>query len=130
MGAGLGKPFKQCGVKPALQPPGYVFAVAWAVLYALYGLACVILWRKSGRRWTPGVKAAVVTLVLLALWPILFFNRCMPVAAFVAIVGLLGMVVGTIAVIWREGCSASAALLSPLAAWLLFASYLSARSIP
>ena len=134
---GLGVPalatpqkYVQCGRRPSLQPPGYVFGVAWTLLYALYGAAACSAWRGGGRRVTPALAAAAVTLAALVAWSVVFFNACMPSAAFAAILALLGLASAVAALYGVEGRTTAAALSVPLVAWLAFASYLSFASIP
>ena len=129
--AGLGLPalltprkYVQCGGRSALQPPGWVFGVAWTTLYALYGVAMALAWRRAGRRWTQGLTVAAITLALLVAWSLVFFNLCAPAAAFAAILGLLGLSAGTTAAFAHDGATTSAWLTAPLTAWLSFASYL------
>jgi benzodiazapine receptor len=137
LAAGLGLPallnpksFAQCGRRPTLQPPGYVFGVAWTLLYGLVGVACCLAWRRAGRRLTQALGVTASTVALLVLWSIVFFNVCMPALAFAAILPLAAMVAACIALFARDGAWASAALLVPLGAWMAFASYLSYASIP
>jgi tryptophan-rich sensory protein len=136
---GLGLPaifntrkYKQCGLKSPLQPPGYVFGIAWTLLYILYGAACVAAWLGANRKWTPGLIAAFVTLGLLSAWPIVFMNPnwCLPHYAFLAILAILGLVVGTVTLFVKHKLYLAASLLVPLVAWLFFATYLSYASIP
>lgn len=137
--AGIGIPaavnprgYKQCGLKPQLQPPGYVFGIAWTILYALYGGSCVTAWVASKRRWTPGLVSSFVSLGALVFWSLVFMNPawCLPEYAYLAILAILGLVVGTTMIYVHEKLYLSAALLVPLIAWMTFATYLSFASIP
>jgi tryptophan-rich sensory protein len=102
-----------------------VFGVAWTLLYALYGASLFIAYRAGGRRWTPAIVLAVVTLAAMVAWPIVFFSVDAPIAAFASIVGLAGLATATATVFLKLGPAFSGALLLPLVAWLTFASYLS-----
>ena len=57
-------------MKPALNPPSWVFGPVWTTLYLLMGIALYIIWKKGLS--TEGVKFALtifaVQLILNALW--------------------------------------------------------------
>ena len=71
--------------KPPLAPPGWLFPVAWTVLYILMGLASYWVWNSDAQR---GVKKAgaayyALSLVFNFAWPIIFFNLDKYLAAFI-----------------------------------------------
>ena len=118
--------YRQCGRRPALQPPGYVFAVAWTLLYALQGAAAAAAWRAGGRRWSPALAASAALLAGLFAGGVVFFNHaCLKSAAFFSILLLLGASAAVAALYLAEGRRLSAALSLPLVAWLSFAAFLS-----
>ena len=117
--------YRVCGKRPSLQPPGWVFGVAWTILYALVGVAAVLAWRRSGRRWTRGLVALALAFGLLVAWWLTFSNICAPVMAFIAIVASALAVVAATWQLHADGDRTSAALLLPLVAWMSFASVLS-----
>lgn len=62
--------------KPPLAPPGWLFPVAWTILYILMGLASYRVWTSDARKaqkQTAGVYYAL-SLVFNFGWPIIFFN--------------------------------------------------------
>lgn len=122
--------YVQCGRRPSIQPPGWVFSVAWTVLYILAGAAAALAWRRAGRKWTRGLTALAVALLALMAWWAYFASVCKPSTAFAAIVPAAGLVVVATALMWADGAVVSAALLGPLVAWMVFASLLSFLSIP
>ena len=112
-------------VKPALNPPSWVFGPAWTTLYALMGIAAFLIW-KSG--WDKKeVKKALgvfgIQLVLNALWSIIFFGLHSPGWALVDIIALWFAVVWTMVVFYIISKPA-AYLLVPYILWVSFASYL------
>jgi len=112
-------------VKPALNPPSWVFGPAWTTLYALIGIAAFLIW-KSG--WDKKeVKKALgvfgIQLVLNALWSIIFFGLHSPGWALVDIIALWFAVVWTMVVFYIISKPA-AYLLVPYILWVSFASYL------
>jgi len=112
-------------VKPALNPPSWVFGPAWTTLYALMGIAAFLIW-KSG--WDKKeVKKVLgvfgIQLVLNALWSIIFFGLHSPGWALVDIIALWFAIVWTMVVFYKISKPA-AYLLVPYILWVSFVSYL------
>jgi len=116
----------QALAKPAFNPPDWLFAPVWSVLYALIALAGWRLWR---RRELPDARAALqlyaVQLALNLCWSLLFFGARLPGAALAEIVTLLAAIGATMALAARVE-RAAAWLLAPYAAWTAFAAVLNA----
>lgn len=112
-------------VKPSFNPPGWVFAPVWTILYALMGIAAWLVYEKSpGRKDIRGALAVFgVQLVLNALWSIVFFGAHQILGAAVLIVVLWVMIVVTIRVFSRIS-KAAAYLLVPYILWVSFATVL------
>ncbi|GMN06962.1 tryptophan-rich sensory protein [Croceitalea sp. MTPC5] len=111
--------------KPSFNPPNWLFAPVWTVLYILMGIAAGIVWVKGYYHiW---VKTALYhfgfQLLLNALWSIVFFGLKNPLAALFIILVLLTMIALTIK--WFNVVSKKAALLMvPYFIWVLFATIL------
>lgn len=120
-------------VKPALNPPSWVFGPVWITLYALMGIAAFLVWKKGWHR--TDVKVALIffsiQLVLNALWSIIFFGSTSLTInglnnigiAFIEIVILWLAIVATIWAFARVSKPA-AWLLAPYILWVSFAMYL------
>jgi translocator protein len=110
--------------KPALQPPGIAFPIAWTILYALMGvaLAMIIVARGArGRSLAIGLFAAQLAANLT--WSPVFFGLHQVSWALVVIALMFGLTVGTIGAFWKVRPRA-AQLLLPYLAWIAFAGYL------
>jgi len=111
--------------KPSFNPPNWLFAPVWTVLYILMGVAAGIVWSKGFYHlW---VKTALYhfgfQLLLNALWSIIFFGLKNPLAALFVILTLLVLIVLTIR--WFRVVSKKAALLMiPYLLWVSFATVL------
>ena len=110
--------------KPALMPPGWLFGVAWTILYILMGLALAIVLHARGAKG----RGAAITLFLVQLvmnlaWSPLFFRFHQVNGALLLIVALFAVVAVTAALFWRIRRIAGVLLL-PYLAWLAFASFL------
>lgn len=112
---------------PLLQPPGFVFGIAWSILYALMGLAAALVWAHKG---APGRIAALslfTTQLLLNLcWSPLFFRYHQIWAALALIVVILVLAIWTTFRFARISRTA-AWLMVPYLVWLGFAIGLNAR---
>ena len=110
--------------KPAWNPPNWIFAPVWTVLYLLMGVAAWLVWRQAG---FGGASAAlslfVVQLVLNALWSYLFFGLQRLDLALVDIVVLWGTILAVAVLFWGANRLAGA-LLVPYLAWVGFATVL------
>jgi len=85
-------------IKPAFNPPNWLFSPVWITLYALMGVALFLVWRQ--RLQTEGVKIALIVfglqLTLNTLWSLLFFGLKVPLPAFIEIVILWCLILITI----------------------------------
>ena len=112
-------------VKPAFNPPSWVFGPAWTTLYALMGIAAFLVWKNGWER--KDIKMALgvfgIQLFLNAAWSIIFFGLQSPGWALVDIVLLWLAIVWTIVVFYKISKPA-AYLLVPYLLWVSFASYL------
>ncbi|HUZ93264.1 MAG TPA: TspO/MBR family protein [Candidatus Paceibacterota bacterium] len=112
-------------VKPAFNPPSFVFGPVWSMLYFLMGIAAFLVWRKGWERKEVKIALAAFAtqLVLNAFWSIIFFGLHNPLAAFIDIVLLWLAVIWTIVVFYKLS-RAAAYLLLPYILWISFAAYL------
>ncbi len=111
--------------KPIFNPPNWLFAPVWTVLYIMMGIAAGIVWAKGFYHlW---VKTALYhfgfQLLLNATWSVVFFGLREPFWAFIVIITLLILIVLTIR--WFKVVSKIAALLLiPYLLWVCFATVL------
>lgn len=109
----------------SLQPPGYVFAIAWTILYIMYGV-CMALVNKN-RHYGVLVKLFLL-LAGLNVWWLLFGPSCMPGLALAGIVILLVACICVVHDLFRKH-KLAAGLLVPLCGWLAFATILSIQQV-
>ena len=110
--------------QPPLSPPGWVFPVAWTILYLLMGVGMAIVWRKSdGERRRRAVTLWGVQLAANFLWPLLFFLWQLWLLSLVWLVVLLILVANMTSEFEKTSVTA-ARLQIPYLLWLLFAAYL------
>jgi len=108
--------------KPSFNPPNWVFAPVWTILYVLIAIAGWRVWdygltRPQQLWWTQ--------LVLNFLWSPTFFGLHQMGLALVIMILLLVAIVGFIRATW-EPDHASAVLFVPYLIWVAFAALLNA----
>ena len=74
--------------KPSFNPPNWIFAPAWTLLFLLMGISLYFVWSKGWE--DKKIKIAVfvfgVQLALNIFWSILFFSLQSPLYAFIEII--------------------------------------------
>jgi len=113
--------------QPALQPPGWLFSVAWGVLYLLMGIGAGLVWNAVPRGWKDALIPFIAQLVLNFIWSPLFFTWQLRLAAFFVLLGMLGLAIWMTVSFYRERKSAGL-LQIPYLLWLCFAGYLNFAS--
>lgn len=109
--------------KPAFNPPDWLFAPAWTLLYLLIALAGWRIWRMESGKWL--MRLWWAQLLLNFLWSPTFFAAHEIGLALVIVLLLLAAIVAFILSCWRRDRFA-ALLFLPYAAWVTFASALNA----
>lgn len=112
-------------VKPSFNPPDWIFAPVWTILYILMAYA---VWRilkmpASGPARRTALTFFFLQLALNALWSWLFFGLNNPLAGLLNIVPQFLIIIATIMSFSRLDRGAALCLV-PLAAWVAFASVL------
>ena len=111
-------------VKPAWNPPAWLFGPVWTVLYLAMAVAAWLVWRRAG--WA-GARLALtlfmVQLTLNAAWSIIFFGLRNPGAAVVEVMVLWAAILGTLVLFWQVSVPAGI-LFIPYLTWVSFAAVL------
>ncbi len=111
--------------KPSFNPPSWIFAPVWILLFLLMGISLYLVWSKGLDY--KGARVAIyiffVQLVLNILWSILFFALQSPLFAFIEIIILWLAILMTIISFYRVSKIAAYFLL-PYILWVSFASIL------
>ena len=124
--SGYGNPWFDALVKPVFMPPGWVFGVAWTILYALMGVALskILALPKSPRR----RNALILFFVQLALnmaWSPIFFAGHDIRLAHMVLFAMAAIAAGAAGQFFRLDRLAGL-LLTPYLTWLVFAVTLNA----
>ncbi|PLS22794.1 TspO/MBR family protein [Neptunicoccus cionae] len=110
-------------VKPAFNPPAWVFGPVWTTLYILIGIAGWRIWHVN--RSSTAMKLWFAQMILNFAWSPLFFGAHRMDLALGVIVLMLIAIFGFILTSWNRD-RISAVLFLPYAAWVSFATLLNA----
>jgi translocator protein len=122
--SGYSNPWFTALTKPAIMPPGWVFGVAWTILYILIGLSLAMLLHAKGAYKRDRVLMLFgLELLLNFAWSPLFFAMHKVTLALSVIAAMLVVLVVLILLLWKIRIAA-ALLLYPYLGWLMFASVL------
>ena len=107
--------------KSPLTPPGYVFGIAWSILYILIGISYYLALRdKSIEYWIIPVIHLILNYVYT---PLIFIYRRLLESAILTTLILITAIIVMI-LFYSYGNIISALLLIPYIIWLSFANYL------
>lgn len=115
--------------RPIFTPPDIVFPIAWSILYFIMGGAFYLVIdsatvsREQKTLRTVSIALFIIQFVVNIVWPIIFFRADMYLFAFVWLCILVALVVALTIITFKVN-KASAIMLIPYVAWLIFASYL------
>ena len=112
--------------KPTFNPPSWVFAPVWTMLYIMMGIAAGMVWNKleSNKELVKkGLLFFTVQLLLNALWSYLFFGLNNILLAFIEII-LLWLIIYETFYIFKQIDKKASYLLIPYLAWVGFATIL------
>ena len=111
-------------VKPAFNPPNWIFAPVWTTLFLLMGISLYLIIKEKQ---TPKIRLAegifAIQLILNIIWSVLFFGLNNIGAAFAEIIILWIAIAATIYYFYKISKPA-AYLLVPYIAWVSFATIL------
>ena len=134
--------------KPSFNPPSWLFAPVWTILFLLMGISLYLVWSKDftanvsandaqKKAWNPisaklwsgswreenAALIFILQLVLNILWSVIFFGLKSPILAFFEILMLWFAILYTIVNFYRISKTA-AYLLIPYIVWVSFAAIL------
>lgn len=111
--------------KPAFNPPNYLFAPVWTILFIMMAVAFFLILKdgRDNRSFRPAWLSFGAQLFLNVYWSFLFFFAHEPALAFFGIISLWSMIVVNIYYFYQIK-KASAYLLFPYVLWVTFAAVL------
>ena len=115
-------------IKPSFNPPNWIFAPVWSMLYVMMGVAAGLVWDRMQQESEVVKKALLffaIQLGLNALWSYLFFGLHNPMLAGLEIIVLWLMIYETY-IQFSKINKIAGYLLVPYIAWVSFAAILNA----
>ena len=115
-------------IKPSFNPPNWIFAPVWSMLYVMMGVAAGLVWDRMEQESEVVKKALLffaIQLGLNALWSYLFFGLRNPMLAGLEIIVLWLMIYETY-IQFSKINKIAGYLLVPYIAWVSFAAILNA----
>jgi tryptophan-rich sensory protein len=117
-------------VKPSFNPPNWIFAPVWSMLYIMMGIAAGLVWNRlelsnDKELVKKSLLFFAVQLGLNALWSVLFFGLRNPMLALIEIV-LLWLMIYETYIKFGKIDKIAGYLFLPYLAWVSFASILNA----
>lgn len=111
--------------KPSFNPPNWIFAPVWTLLFLLMGISLYLIWNRGlrGKETKKAIFIFGVQLILNIIWSVLFFGLQSPLYAFIEIIILWFAILLTIISFYKIS-KAAAYLLLPYILWVTFASVL------
>ena len=109
-------------VKPSWNPPSWLFAPVWTVLYIMMAVAAWLVW-KAGKDTSGAMILFFSQLALNFAWSFLFFGARSPWLGLIGVTFMLIAVAVTTFVFWRITRPAGL-LFAPYLAWTAFAAFL------
>lgn len=109
--------------KPPLNPPNWVFAPVWTLLFVMMAVAAWLVWRAGRGEARRQLVLYGIQLALNAGWSLVFFGLMSPGWAMVEVVFLLAAIAATAYGFGRWSVWAQR-LMWPYLAWVAFAAYL------
>jgi len=111
--------------KPSFNPPNWIFAPVWTLLFLLMGIALYLVWSsgKESKKKRTAILIFAVQLILNIFWSILFFGLQSPLYAFIEIIIFWLAILLTIITFYKISKPAAYLLLLYLL-WVSFAAVL------
>jgi tryptophan-rich sensory protein len=110
-------------LKPFFNPPNWVFAPVWSILYVMMGVAAGLVWNRidsDEANVKKAFKLFVIQLTLNAVWSFIFFSLHNPFLALIEIVLLWLLILETYTQ-FRKVDKTAGMLLVPYLLWVSFA---------
>jgi benzodiazapine receptor len=111
--------------KPSFNPPNWIFAPVWTLLFLLMGISLYLIWERGleNKKVRTAIFIFSVQLALNIVWSVIFFGLQAPLYAFVEIIILWLAILITIISFYKIS-KLAAFLLLPYILWVSFASIL------
>lgn len=116
--------------KPPLSPPGWVFSVAWTILYIMMGLASyfVLVSKVDTNNKVMAIAIYMLQLAMNFMWSLIFFNAERYFIAFIWLMVMWCLVIICMIKFFKIDKLAGSMMI-PYVLWLTFAAYLNLGTV-
>lgn len=112
-------------VRPEFAPPGFIFPIAWSILYILMGISYYLVVTSNNTEVRKkSLNVYYTQLILNSLWSLIFFRFRLFLIGFLWVLALIGLVLYMI-YLFKKSNKVAGYLQIPYILWLLFAGALS-----
>jgi len=111
--------------KPEWNPPNWVFAPVWTILYIMMGIALYLVWKSNSpsKQKNKAISFWIIQMVLNFFWTFIFFGQQQIAGALIEIF-LLWLAIFITIILFSKINKLSAWLLVPYISWVSFAALL------
>lgn len=109
--------------KPSWNPPDWLFAPAWTILYVLMGIACFLVWKSKSPFRKRLLTVYGLQLFMNGLWSPAFFGLQNPLLGLLIIIPLWVLILVCI-LQFRKASDTASILMIPYLLWVTFAASL------
>lgn len=111
--------------KPDFNPPNWVFAPVWFILFTMMAVSLYLIWEKGleGKRNRSAVFLFLVHLMINAFWSLAFFGLHNLMLAMIVIL-ILWAAIAVLILLFKRIDKVAAYLLAPYLLWVSFATVL------
>lgn len=117
-------------IKPALNPPSWLFGPVWTILYACMAIAAWRIYekRKDSQKGNQLLLVYAAHLAVNAFWSISFFGLHNPALAL-AVIAVLWLMIAYLTIGFKRIDRTAGMLMFPYLAWVSFATYLNSAIV-
>lgn len=109
--------------KPAMALPGYAFSAVWLIQFVLMGVSSYIIYVSPSPERVKAMRLYEINLLLIFMWPIIFFTFQSYFLAFVIAIIIWG-VAFTMVSMFTQISRLAGWILLPFFIWVTYAAYL------
>ena len=109
--------------KPSFNPPSWIFAPVWTILYVLMGISFWMIWKSHSSEKKLAIGLFLIQFVLNAIWSPVFFGAH-SIDWALALIVLLWAAIALTILVFKKISKSAAWILVPYILWVSFATVL------
>ncbi len=109
--------------KPSFNPPNWIFAPVWTILFVMMGVASFIIYKQNNKNKSQALKLYFAQLLINIMWSVVFFGAQNPLAGLF-IIAFLWYLIGSTMLYFYKIKKSAGYLFVPYFLWVSFATIL------